>query len=115
VKTEDKKDRVYGAVYDFLDADKPALDKYEGLGRGYDAIMVKVISDREELRAYTYVADDSAVDDILKPYSWYKDLIVEGAKQLSLPPEYVSQLEAFEVDSDPDAEREKQNRKLLTQ
>jgi hypothetical protein len=30
VKTEDKNDRVYGVVYDFPDADKPALDKYEG-------------------------------------------------------------------------------------
>jgi gamma-glutamylcyclotransferase len=65
------------------------------------------------MRAYTYVADDSAVDDSLKPYSWYKDLVVEGAKRRPLLPEYVSQLEAFEADSDPDKEREKQNRKLL--
>jgi hypothetical protein len=113
VKTEDKNDRVYGVIYDFLDADKPALDKCEGLGRGYNAIMVKVIADSEELRAYTYVADDNAVDDSLKPYSWYRDLVVEGARRLSLPPEYVSRLEAFEADNDPDAEREKQNRKLL--
>jgi hypothetical protein len=61
------------------------------------------------------VADDSAVDDSLKPYSWYKDLVVEGARPLSLPPEYVSQLEAFEADNDSDVEREKQNRKLLGQ
>lgn len=115
VKTEDKNDRVYGVVYDFLDEDKPALDKCEGLGRGYNAIMVKVMADSEEMRAYTYVADDSAVDDSLKPYSWYKDLVIEGARRLSLSPEYVSQLGAFEADSDPDEEREKQNRKLLGQ
>ena len=61
------------------------------------------------------MADDSAVDDSLKPYSWYKDLVVEGAKRLSLPPEDVSQLKAFEADGDPDAECEQQNLKLLDQ
>lgn len=113
VKTKDKNDRVYGVVYDFLDAEKPALDKCEGLGQGYDAKMVKVIAEDGEIRAYTYMADDSAVDDTLRPYSWYKDFVVEGARWHSLPPEYISQLDGFEADSDPDAEREKQNRRLL--
>jgi hypothetical protein len=113
VKTEDDKDRVYGVVYDFLAADKPELDKHEGLGRGYNAEEIRVITDNGEIRAYTYVADESAVDNSLKPYSWYKDIVVEGAKRHSLPSEYITHLECIEATIDPDAEREKQNRLLL--
>jgi gamma-glutamylcyclotransferase (GGCT)/AIG2-like uncharacterized protein YtfP len=110
VKTEDDKDKVYGVVYNFLDADKLTLDKHEGVGSGYNTEEIRVITDTGEMGAYTYVADDSAVDDSLRPYSWYKDLVVKGAKQHSLPSEYISQLDGFEADSDPDTEREKLNR-----
>lgn len=113
VKTEDEESKVYGVVYDFLDADKPALDKHEGLGEGYNTEEVRVITAGGEITAYTYVAEDSAVVDSLKPYSWYKDLVVEGARQHALPAEYVAQLEGVEGDSDPDPEREKLNRQLL--
>jgi gamma-glutamylcyclotransferase (GGCT)/AIG2-like uncharacterized protein YtfP len=113
VKTEDDKDRVYGVVYDFLDADKANLDKHEGLGRGYNTEEIRVITDGGEMRAYTYVADEYAVDDSVKPYSWYKDLVVEGARRHSLPSQYISQLECIDADSDFDAERERLNRQLL--
>jgi gamma-glutamylcyclotransferase len=113
LKTEDEKDRVYGVVYDFLGADKLNLDKHEGLGNGYNAEEIRVITDNGEIRAYTYVADEGAVDDSLKPYSWCKDLVVEGARRHSLPSEYITQLECIEADSDSDAERERLNRQSL--
>jgi gamma-glutamylcyclotransferase len=113
VKTDDSNDKVYGVVYDFLDADKPNLDKQEGLGKGYNLEEMRVLTDNGETGAYTYVADEGSVDDSLQPYSWYKDLVVEGAKQHRLPDEYILQLESTEAGSDPDAERDKLNRKLV--
>ena len=113
VKTEDDKDRVYGVVYDFLDADKRDLDKHEGLGKGYHAEEIRVTTDNGEIGCYTYIADGSSIDDSLKPYSWYKDFVVEGARQHRLPDEYVTALEATEAATDADAEREKGNRQLL--
>jgi hypothetical protein len=116
VEDEDARDedaRVYGVVYDFPVDAKLTLDECQGLGKGYNANEVRVITEGGEMRAYTYVADDSAVDNSLRPYSWYKDLVVEGARRHSLPSEYISQLEEFEADSDNDAEREELNRKLL--
>lgn len=113
VKTEDQGARVYGVIYDFLDAEKPNLDKYEGLVSGYNAEEIRVITDNGEMRAYTYVAADSAVDDSLRPYSWYKDFVVKGARQHSLPSEYISQLEGVEANGDPDTERDRLNRQLL--
>ena len=38
------------------------------------------MTDNGETGAYTYVADESAVDESLRPYSWYKDLVVEGGE-----------------------------------
>jgi len=106
-------DRVYGVVYDFLDQEKPSLDTHEGLGRGYHTEEIRVITEDGETGAYTYVADDNAVDDSLKPYSWYKELVVEGAKRHSLPTKYIEQLLCVNAVKDPDREREERNRGLL--
>jgi hypothetical protein len=81
----------------------------EGLGRGYHPEEIRVITTNEETGAYTYVVDESAVDDSLRPYSCYKELVVEGARRHSLPTEYIAQLECV----DPDADRERVNRELL--
>jgi gamma-glutamylcyclotransferase (GGCT)/AIG2-like uncharacterized protein YtfP len=113
VKAEEEDARVYGVVYDFLLDEKLTLDKREGLGKGYNAEEVRVITDDGEVTAYTYVADESAVDDSLRPYSWYKEMVTEGARSHSVPPEYISKLKDIEADSDPDAERERLNRRLL--
>lgn len=53
--------------------------------RGYHTEEIRVVTDNGETGAYTYVADESAVDDSLRPYSWYKELVVKGARQHSLP------------------------------
>jgi hypothetical protein len=106
-------DTVYGVVYDFLHEEKPSLDEHEGLGRGYHTEEIRVVTEDGQTGAYTYVADDSAVDDSLKPYSWYKDLVVEGAKRHLLPTKYIEQLECVNAVKDPDPEREERNRRLL--
>jgi hypothetical protein len=111
VRTKES-DRVYGVIYEFLDQEKPSLDKHEGLGRDYHTEEIRVITDNGETGAYTYVADESAVDDSLRPYSWYKELVVEGARQHSLPDEYIAQLEGVDADTDGDAERERLNRRI---
>ena len=109
----DENDRVYGVVYDFLVDEQAALDKHEGLGRGYHTEEIRVVTDNGETGAYTYVADESAVDNSLRPYSWYKEFVVKGARQHPLPDEYIAQLESVDADADPDAERERLNRESL--
>lgn len=61
----------------------------------------------------TYVADETAVDESLRPYSWYNEFVVKEARQHPLPDEYIAQLEIVEADADPDAERERLNRESL--
>lgn len=40
-----------------------------------------------------------------KPYTWYKEHVLRGAREQGLPAEYVRALEAVEVMPDPDAKR----------
>ena len=53
-------DAVIGAVYEIPTNEKPALDRAEGLGRGYHEEIVRVLSPKgEKVAVCTYIADAS--------------------------------------------------------
>jgi len=82
--TGDENDVVYGIVYELDPSEKHLLDKAEGLGKGYDVDTVKVSTEFGEISATTYLATNK--DNALKPYHWYKAIVVSGAKENNLPP-----------------------------
>ncbi len=104
-------DAVIGVVYEIPTNEKPALDRAEGLGRGYHEEMVRVLSpEGEEIPACTYIAD-RFIDNGLQTYSWYKDFVVAGAEEHRLPPAYVeSYITAVRAIRDPDLQRERTSR-----
>ena len=102
---------VWGVVFEIDRTEKSALDRAEGLGRGYKEIEVDVAMDHGLVTASMYCATDT--DPSLRPYDWYKDLVVAGAREHGLPEAYVRGLEAVESAGDPDAQREARKRKLL--
>ena len=106
-RTDNPEDHVIGVIFDIDPAEKPELDKAEGLGHGYH----EQCSDR--LNAYMYVADPDAIDDRLVPYTWYLDFVVGGAREHNLPEEYVQQLLTVKAVIDSDKERERKERSLL--
>lgn len=81
-------DSIYGVVFRIDPAEKPYLDAAEGLGRGYDQKDVTVV-DRHGLsvNAITYFA--TRIDTNLRPYSWYVNHVLIGAREASLPLEYI--------------------------
>ena len=111
ISTPNKKDRVYGMLTVMDEADKPHLDRSEGLGRGYSQHIVEVNTTLGVESAFTYVAEH--VDETLRAYTWYMDLVVAGAVQNNFPKEYIDRLECIEADVDPDQEREFKNCKVL--
>jgi AIG2 family protein len=102
---------VFGVLYKVASNDKAKLDKAEGLGSGYDETEIEVYRGAVQLKAKAYVA--TATDPALKPYSWYRALVVFGAKEHGLPASYVAQLEAVPVDEDPDRVRHDMNMRLI--
>jgi gamma-glutamylcyclotransferase (GGCT)/AIG2-like uncharacterized protein YtfP len=106
-------DRTWGVVYQLSLDEKTALDRYETLGVGYDHEQVDVIVGDAVQTAWIYVARREAIDDSLKPYSWYHHLVVRGAREHRLPQSYIDQLKRLESIHDPDEERDDRNRRLI--
>lgn len=103
--------RVLGVLYEIASKEKSELDRAEGLGNGYAEIEVEVISKGSPARAKAYQATAVQQDPI--PYSWYRELVVAGAKEHGLPAAYIAQLEAIPAKEDPDRERHKKNMSLI--
>jgi hypothetical protein len=92
-------DVVWGVVFELDPEDKPALDKAEGLGAGYTEKTVNVLTETGPVTAVMYYATDK--DASLRPYHWYKALVIAGAREHGLPPSYRSRLELVVTVSDP--------------
>lgn len=105
-------DVVFGVVYEISSDKKPALDRAEGLGWGYHEQCLSVRSpDGQEFEVRLYVADPAAIDDNLKPYSWYRDFVLAGAEEHRLPLAYINdRIRAVPAIADPDRKRERSER-----
>jgi hypothetical protein len=105
-------DVVWGVLYSFDPAEKGRLDRAEGLGNGYAEKQVSVIVGGEAKMAVTYYATKK--DPSLRPYDWYKEYVLFGARENGLPDEYiVSMIESVVAIEDPDKERSARERAIL--
>ena len=104
-------DVVWGRLYHIDDEEKECLDRYEGLGYGYDDKCVTVELDSGcTVCAITYYATEK--DSTLKPYTWYIKHILVGAKEACLPSDYIKQIEEVEAEKDPCKKREWEELKI---
>jgi gamma-glutamylcyclotransferase len=103
---------VWGVVYAIPDHELQALD--DGEGPGYTRTSMSVSTpDGESLEAWVYSATDDARRDDARPFTWYKDFLVIGAKEHGLPGAYIAGLEAVMADDDPDRARDAERRELM--
>jgi gamma-glutamylcyclotransferase len=101
---------VWGVLYTIPDADLDILDKGEG---GYRKVRLSVrLTDNTSIDAWVYVAKKPKDHPVLRPYTWYKRFLVEGAREHVLPPEYIADLERIEAIQDPDQQRDREKRAL---
>lgn len=102
---------VWGVLYVIPDADLEKLDKGEG---GYRKVRLSLrLTDNTNTDAWVYIAKKPQDDPALRPYTWYKRFLVEGAREHALPPEYVVELERIEAIQDPDQQRDREKRALI--
>jgi gamma-glutamylcyclotransferase (GGCT)/AIG2-like uncharacterized protein YtfP len=108
-------DGVWGVVFDISASEKPQLDKAEGLGAGYNAHSISVMSPLgKRLEATTYLADATAIVKDRAPYSWYKEFVERGAAEYGLPDDYVvAAIRATKSVPDPNPQRERDERAKL--
>jgi gamma-glutamylcyclotransferase (GGCT)/AIG2-like uncharacterized protein YtfP len=111
--TGNDSDVVLGIVFNIDDSEEGELDQAEGKGNGYTKDIVEVADENDIVyQVKIYRADRAAIDQTLRPYSWYKRFVIEGAIQHNLPENYINQINQFEVVEDSDRNRDGRNRAI---
>ena len=115
VPSESETDEVYGVLFSIDKSEEKILDKAEGYPKyGYDKKPIDVITIKgEKYRAIMYFAKKEAINPKKKPYHWYKEQVVQGAKGHGLPEDYIKKIKAVESIPDQDQERERIESKHL--
>lgn len=92
---------VFGVLYWISRQDKLALDAFEGRPNHYQMKWVDVLgrSSGKKVRAFTYCA--VIIDETYVPYESYKNMVLVGARQHSLPNYYIDFIDSFEAKKDP--------------
>lgn len=98
---------VLGVVFEIPIIEKPELDRAEGLGMGYDERQMEVHAACGPLLPSTYQA--THIDRLALPYSWYKALVIAGAREHRFPDLYIRALETARTKGDQDRDREAAN------
>lgn len=106
-------EKVYAVLYAFDDTEKRYLDQAEGLGHGYFEQQMQVPVNGVDYIAYIYMAKASHIDDELKPYHWYKEMVRLGAAFNGFPDGYVATIAAVQSIDDPDPTRRQKNETIL--
>ena len=98
---------IHGVVFTIDALHKSWLDHHEGLGQGYEVKSVEIImDDGSVIKAFTYYATNINAD--LKPFDWYKQHVLIGAKEHGLPDAYIESLAAISVIPDVNLDRQQQ-------
>ena len=111
--TDNPSDAVIGRLFAIDVAEEDALDKIEGLGKGYEKKEVRVVGENGETEtAFTYYADPQCINEHLRPFIWYKKHILVGAREAKLPIDYIKKIDAVAAVEDPDSARAEKELRL---
>ena len=102
--TGDSNHRLFGVLFGITAAEREVLDRYEGRGRGYERKPVVLdLPDGDTVEAFTYYA--TRIDPALRPFGWYLEHVLCGAREHGLADSHVRLIETTPVIDDPDADR----------
>jgi len=101
---------VYVAVFEMNMKDKMKLDKIEGTGKGYDNATIEVA---DFGNCFTYLGTASHIRDELRPFDWYKELVLLGCRKLAIPDHYAAVIESVKSIRDPLEKRSQAQWKIV--
>lgn len=111
VPSQDPTHKIYGALYEIDAAERPALDRFEG--RGHRGVELRFTMRARRYTCFAYAAESPFIDEALRPYDWYKALVLLGARHLGLPRSYVNSIEGVSTVPDPDRDRRQRLETLI--
>lgn len=101
--TGNEKDFVLGVLYKINKSEEYILDRIEGKGFGYDSQEIEVKFNDKTIKAKTYIATN--INKSLKPFDWYMNHIIIGAKENNFEQVYIKYLESVPFTIDKNKER----------
>jgi hypothetical protein len=104
-------DRVFAVVYSLAPQQVILLDHFEGAGYRQKHLMAEVCG--QARRVFTYIAPDQHCDPLLRPFGWYRELVLCGALYHRFPSSYLELLQQVPFIEDKDPVRREANRLLL--
>ncbi len=106
---KEKGKRVCGVLYELSEQDILLLDGIEG-NHYYreNNFHISPLDTNDLLTASTYLAHENKRDQNLKPFDWYKALVIAGAREHKFPEKYIEMLMAVEDVVDPQKDRRTQ-------
>ena len=104
--------KIHVSVYELTAYERAKLDRIEGAGIGYhvESIAVPGFGD-----GFTYVAPPSHIDGGLRPYTWYKALVLVGCEAHAFPAGYVSGVRGIATVDDNNKQRHAENMRIVDQ
>lgn len=113
LKTDSPSDGVWGVLHKINLADKPILDQFEALGKGYNELTFEVEVGKITRTIYAYVATDHQYLSNGQPYDWYFDFVIKGAIENGFPEDYIEQLKTVQAKVDANLERSQENQGVI--
>lgn len=104
---------AFGILYELLSSERAGLDAAEGFGNGYREASLELSLQGRLYEPFVYVASATHIDPSLRPYHWYKALVLAGARYHRFQSAYINELMAVESIPDPDPQRASEHRVLL--
>ncbi len=104
---------VHGAVFVLPVAERPALDRAEDLGTGYDRLVLPIRVDAAEQPCDCYIPLPGTLDPGARPFRWYRDIVLAGARWHAFPDALQRTIAAEPVQEDPDPERTRHHQAII--
>lgn len=90
-----------GVLYEIQTCEKRYLDAAEGRGYVCDDSFLVTSESGEQVHCSCYLANEVDLDQSLRPYDWYKALIIAGCEQQGVSDEYSKWINTFQTSADP--------------
>lgn len=101
VKSNDSKDYVLGIVYAMNSGEFNNFCKARRKSFGMETKQVSIVLDNVLTEVSTLVPINTAIAQNSDAFDWYLNFMVEGAKMMNFPSEYISHLQSFPTQLDP--------------
>lgn len=111
-----EEDFIWGVIGEIEEKDKPILDKFEGLGKGYNEKVIEVtLVENSKIDANIYIADQEFINADILPYNWYREFVIKGAIENALPKEYTENIKQIGSFRDENNDRREKNFRILNE